>query len=595
MRAVAAAPTAFNPAAIDAQHTSLRSQLRDAAGAFLAALPADDEQTRRDWLEYLRWNSWAKPLLATGGCDVAELKRTAWRFYAARDGFEHPLLVAMRKPLSDYVTFEEAVAAAHGDLAGEYRRRLDQLQQAAAATPPDRAALEEAAWWLSILRQAPTELAAVRRRFPQPTIVVQVHRDLVENKLATFERTSQEQRTTRRQIQGATVAGQSLVVSHTTAELVDDAAEARLRITTHGAVAAPHNVSTANRVRVVSSSHADFTVTAEVYWDGQRFTHTPPQASAAMRTTIRGISAPRLLRRAAERRVDASRGAAQAEGESLIEREAVEAMTARLAIAVDKLEQKTAEFLAFITRTGNTAVRWTTEVRPTSVQVGFLPPSDAGLGAAPHVIPPLANDETLGLSFHDGAFECILRGQLAGKTWTDVNFSHLQHELTGSNNPELLVGLDPGRWSVRWSWRRPVSIHFSPEFATVAYRFERVEIDGSAYDAPFEVRARVTASAPPLGFEMKLLEPATVVSLDPQRPLPPHFQGFLERKFRGLFGEGFSLDNMQFPAGGTLNGMSQFRVAGVTMEDQWVHLRYTNRAPRAEFVSSPRDAPGTTP
>jgi hypothetical protein len=589
----ASAESSFNAALVDGERVRLQAKLREAAVAFDAALAAGDAPSRRDWHSYLRWDKWAAPLISNDACELPEMKRVAWRLYAAKDGFENSQIVALRDALSDLVTLEDALAAARGDLAGEYQRRLAMLHEAAGAPTLDFAKLEEAAWWLAVTRQAPAELKRLRAEFNQPVIVFQVHRDLVESKLATFERTSQEQRPTRQRIQGATVVGTASVDSRTTAALVEDAPDVRLRIITRGEVVAPHNVTNSGRVSVSSSSNSQFTVSAEVYWDGERFAATEPHATADMQTAIKSISAPRLIRRAAERRIRASRGAAQAEAETLVARQAEESMAPRLATAVDKLNQKSANFLGFMTRTGNTAANFATQVRPTSVQVGYMPTTYSGLGARLHEVPALAGEETLGLSFHDAGLESILRAQVAGKTWTDVNFAVLQRELTGGNSQEHMVGLDPQRWSVQWSWRRPVSIHFTPEFATVCYRYDRAEIDGAAYEVPFEVRARMTVSAPPLGFEMRLLEPASVVSLDPERPLPPHFQAFLEHKFRGLFGERFSLDGMQFPAGGALDGMSAFRVASASLEANWVHLRYTNRQPKAELVKTESATPAT--
>jgi hypothetical protein len=507
-----------------------------------------------------------------------------WRLYAVKEGFEHPRIRGLQTAATRYVTIEQAVADARGNLAGEFQRRVAELRQAATSSPLDFAALEAAAAWLQATGQAPAELAQLQSQFHEPLIVGLVHRGLVEDKLSTFERTSREQRSTRQQIQGAAVVGTATVDSRTTASLVEDAADARLRIVTRGSVSAPRNVSQSGRVRVVSSSSSQFTVTADIFWDGKQFVATNPNATADLRSRIRGIDAPRLVRRAAERRVYAARGSAQAEAESLVERQAEESMAERLTVAVEKLNQKSVNFLAFITRTGNTAERWQTRVGESAIEIGFMPPSDSGLGARPQAIPPLVGEETLGLSFHDGAFEAIFRAQLAGKKWADVDLSMMQRELTGGNSTEHMVGLDGHRWSVHWSWRRPVAIHFTPEFTRVTYRYAGAEIDGDAYDAPFEVRARMTVSSPPLGFEMHLLEPPTVVGIDPHHPLPPHFQGFLERKFRGLFGEKFSLDGLQFPAGGALDGMSAFRVCRATLDANWVHLRYTNRKPHAEFV-----------
>jgi hypothetical protein len=432
----------------------------------------------------------------------------------------------------------------------------------------------------ALQRAAPEAVADVRARFSGPAIIGQIDRRLVEAKLALFEETSQEQRPTRNNIQGATVVGTAFVDSHTSGELWEAPTDARVRIVTRGRVHAPRNTSTSGRVRVTSSSTTQFTAVAELYWDGRRFVATTPEVTANMNSTVRGISAPWLIRRAAGRRVAASRGAAEAQGESIVERSVAEALSARLAVAVEKVTAKVQNFMNFLARTGNTAVLWTTKVRPTSVQIGFLPSSPSGLGGEPHDPPPLTGGESIGLSFHDAGVEGILGRQVAGARWTDVNFSMLQRELTGGNSEEFMIGLDPQRWNVDWSWRAPLQIHFTADHAVIRFHFDRVEIDGSAYEAPCEVSAKLEVSATTEGHEVRTVGEATVASLDPERPLPPHFQAFLERKFRGMFTPKFYLDGLQFPAGGTLDGMSGFRASGAILEDHWVHLRYTKRQPQ---------------
>ena len=91
---------------------------------------------------------------------------------------------------------------------------------------------------------------------------------------------------------------------------------------------------------------------------------------------------------------------------------------------------------------------------------------------------------------------------------------------------------------------------------------------------------------------MVMLQPARVAILRPDQLLPPQVQSLMERKFRELFGEKFSLDNLQFPAGSHLDGMSRFRVAGVRHDSQWIHLRYTNRGPNGELLIG--ETPGST-
>jgi hypothetical protein len=587
---VLAASEAFNAAAIPAERTRLQRRLRTAVDAFDVQLAAQSPLERAEWHAYLDWNEWAAPLQDDNAGDVAAMRRIVSRFYTAEQGFENPWIVELRASLTDYLTFEEALRESHGDPQTEFHSRVHSLSRVAESNPLDYAELESAAWWLAATRQAPAVLTKVRSAYSRPAIVLQVHRDLIEAKLDQFEQESRHRRTNRHRIQGANVVGTANVASRTAAHLLDLPNEARLRIVTTGRVHAPHNVATADRVRVASSSTAQFTVSADLFWNGERLAATAPQATANLRSTVKSIDAPRLIRRAAARRVAGSRASVEAEGESLIEEQAKRDMSARLTPAVERLNRKAEGFLNLLTRTGNKSVRWTTRVRGDSVHIGYTPPSVAGIGARPHELPPLVGVETIGLSIHDSGVESIVRPLLAGKVWTDASFSMLQRELTGANSEELMIGLEPGRWSAQWSWRHPVRIHFTPETATVRYRFSRSEIDSAAYDAPFEVRAELQVRATPFGHQMRTRSPVAIESLDAERPLPPHFQTFLEHKFRGLFGEQFYLDGLQFPAGGALDGMSAFRAASVRIEPNWVHLRYTNRKPANTLIAGDRDA-----
>jgi hypothetical protein len=593
-----AAPSTGDSRPLDAERSARRERLSKAIRAFDAHLKASS--TAADyagWQAYLGWHLWAAPLIDNGEFETDAMKRISKRLYAANDGFEHPHIVELRKALRAALDFEHAIADAGDSFAGRRAACIAELQRSLTASAPNYGAIEDAAWWLAATGQAPELLARARSRFSAPVIIGQLHRELIETKLDGFQKESHEVRATRNNIQGATVVGTATVNSRSTAELYDAPTDARLRVTARGSVHAPRNTSTSGRVRVTSSSTSQFTVTADLYWNGERFAMTEPHAVADLHSTIRGISAPRLFRRAAARRVYGSRASAEAQGESIVERQAAEAMSAQLAEMVDKVNRRSANFLNFVTRTGNKAQRWTTKVRETAVEIGYLPASSpAGIGALPHEPPPLTGDETLSLSFHDAAIESILSQQVAGAVWRDTNFSQLQRELTGGNTEELMIGLDPQRWSVQWCWRLPVRIHFQQGEAQLRYRFDRVTIDGADYEAPFEVITRLRVSASTSGHELERPVPPEVVALDPQRPLPGYVQEFLERKFRGPL-EPFHLDGLQFPAGGELDGLSGYRAVGVILEPGWAHMRYSNRRPQATLVKhatesgDPADAP----
>jgi hypothetical protein len=311
---------------------------------------------------------------------------------------------------------------------------------------------------------------------------------------------------------------------------------------------------------------------------------TTPWATADMQSRIKGIDSPWLGRRVVARRVYGSRPAAQRQGEAIIEQQAAEAMAGKMAEAVEKINKKSQGMLNLMARTGNMAQRWSTRVLATAVEIGYLPPTLAGIGSLPKPDPPLVGDQRIGLSFHDAAVEGLLRAQVAGAEWTDVNFATLQRELTGGNHEELLIGLDGSRWSAQWAWRLPLRVQFRPDGAAVTYRFSRVEVNGQAQDVPLEVRANLSVTPTPYGLHMRTRGPVTVTALDPTRPLSTDFQQFFERKFRGLFGEHFYFDGFQFPAGGHLDPLSGYRVVAAHLDQGWIHLRYTKGAARRHPV-----------
>ncbi len=571
---IAASVGRFDSAAYDAERSTRSQGLRTELASFDAKLAAQSDAERRAWHAYLEWDAWAKPFLGTGELDADAARRVSKRFFAESEGFEHPHIDRLRWALIEHL---DALAAGADDPASGTTAAAETLDAALGGSDYTYAELEEAFWRLAATGQGAALRDALADRFDGPLIVGQIRRDLVEARVDQFQSTSQETRQTRNRISGASVVGTSTVDTNTTAQMLNGPHGATLRVTARGTVRSPRNVATRDRVSVVSSSDSTFTAVADVYWQGDSLTFSAPQANANTNSRIRSINSPRLGRRIAERRVQESRASGEAQAERLIEQQTAESMTERLNKAVAKLNQRAERFLSFLSRTGNKSLEWSTLLREGSVQIGYRPRTRSGLGAPPHRTPPLKGEEAVMLSFHDSAFETVLEKHVAGTVWTDVTFSKMQREVTGGTTEPMLIGLEPERWSVRWSWRRPVSIHFDPEAATVRYRFDWLEIDGERFDAPVEVLQRLEVSADNLGHQLTRLEPVSVTSTDPARPLPTVARNFLERKFERPVGEPFYFDGLQFPAGGELDGFAGFQSLGAQLEDHWLHLTYAKR------------------
>ncbi|MEM9351948.1 MAG: hypothetical protein AAGA92_02955 [Planctomycetota bacterium] len=572
---IAASVGRFDSAAFDVERSARSQRLRSELEAFDAKLAAESTAAEREaWHDYLEWEAWAEPFLNTGEINADVARTISKRLFAESEGFEHPQIDRLRWALIEHL---DALAAEAGDSAGETLSATATVEAVLQASDYNYAELEEAFWRLAATGQGGALRDALAKQFSGPLIVGQIRRDLVEARVDQFQTTSQETRHTRNRISGASVVGTSTVDTNTTAEMLNGPHGATLRVTARGTVRSPRNVATRDRIRVVSSSDSSFTAVADVYWHGNSLTFSTPQADANTNSRIRSISAPALGRRIAERRVRESRASGEAQAERMIEEQTAESMAERLTKAVAKLNKRTERFLAFLSRTGNQSLEWSTLLREGSVQIGYRPRTRSGLGAPSHRTPPLKGEEAVMLSFHDSAFETLLEKHVAGTVWTDVTFSKMQREVTGGTTEAMMIGLEPERWSVRWSWRRPVSIHFDEEAATIRYRFEWVEIDRERFDAPCEVSQRLDVSADNLGHQLTRLEPVSVTSTDPARPLPTVARNFLERKFERPVSEPFYFDGLQFPAGGELDGFAGFQSLGAQLENHWLHLTYAKR------------------
>ena len=275
-----------------------------------------------------RRRCWRPASGATPRCGASPSGSTA-----AQEGLEHPQVVELAAALTGYLEYAEAIRVADGDLPGEYRRRVDATARCAGrgAVRLRRArrrrvvARRDAAG----ARGAGAGSRALQRARDRRADPPRARRGQARR---CSTRRSQEQRPTRNNIQGATVVGHGL---RRFAHVRRAVGRAHRRPGPHHHAGprprAAQYVDLRPGPRDAARRRRSSRAVADLYWDGRRFVATTPQVTADMHSTMRGINAPWLIRRAAARRVAGSRGAAEAQGESIVERNVAESMTARLA------------------------------------------------------------------------------------------------------------------------------------------------------------------------------------------------------------------------------------------------------------------------
>lgn len=588
-----ARPRAATPRAVfdkhqyESEQQQRRQRVHEAVTSFDAFLTRELTGTDADmWREHARWEQWGPSVLSEHEWPRDAMQAAVERFYLAKAGHEAAQVIELREALVAYFDNEAAVAAAGNDAASWFDASVQVLTDALAGEHVAYADAEPAAWWLESTGQAADLLQRVRSVYSGPVIIGQIHRGALEEHVAELARETEETRDTKYRIQDATMIGRATIKSSTQAELIAGADDVRLRVTATGTIHSPRNRSTSGRVRVYSEAMSEFSGVAELFFDGRQFVLTDPETTAETTTTVKRVTAPQMIRYAAEKRVTENQPTVEAEVEEIIKREVAEGMRAQVDETLAQFNEKATRFLTFLLRTGNDPREWTMRLTPEAVQIGYRPRLKGGLGSPQCKPPALTGDERIGLSFHDSAIEGILAAQVAGSEWRDIDFSKMQRELTGGNTEEHLIGLYPERWRVRWSWRQPVTVRFLDDAAAVTYRWDWIEIDGRRYETPLEVRMELRASATPLGHQLESLGQAMIISQDGESPVASDVEQLLVRKFSRPVGEPFHLDGLQFPAGGELDGLSGYRAHDVVLQPHWVHLKYSNlghvRSPETE-------------
>ncbi len=555
-----------------------QNRLRFFEGNLRKALVRFDDQLkttpeiREGWHAYLKWDLWAESFIADSAWEIAQMKRVSSFFYDTEDGFNHPLFVAVRSALEDFLDFDEAVRPYGERLNEGFREHVTKLHAALAAPACDFAAIDAEVTWLANIGQATALVRAVRNAYSSANVVLRARKSLLDEPLKKMEKTQSDVQRSGNRIQGAWVVGNAYSNTRSRAEVIDTGSEARIRIYVEGTVHSPQSVATKGPATLVSSANSRLTAHSDVYWNGEEFAFTPPQATVQTSSQLRSVQAPPIIRRIAANQARKKRHLAEAEGSAIIKKQAIEKMRAEMIPAVAELNSQASDILVLMRKTGTFPAGLRSALVGDFIQIGFVPDSASGLGAPARAFTPLRKNEEFGISVHDTALGKFVRRTLGGARWTDVQFAQLQKELTGSNSEEFMIGLDQDRWKADWDWNHPVRVEFSALGATFRYRFSQLNLNGTEHETPFEVRSTFAVKPTSLGIEFERTSEVKVDSLDPQKPLSADVENLVARKFRGLFEDTFYLDGIQFPQGGDLDALSKYELADVQLEDHWMHM-----------------------
>jgi hypothetical protein len=513
---------------IEGENAAPRALVSAASGLqiHLSAMP---EPHQSDWKTYLRWDDWGSDLADARLPRRETLEAVTHRFYGVREGLEQPALVQMRTELRRF-------------LGGDH-------QQGAA---PEHPAL--------LIRANPT---------------------ILTEELAKLSRSRQDQRNTGAWIAGAWVTGQAHSDAKITAKLASYGNAAAIEVRVRGRVDTPHTIARSGSFQVHGSAQSQLEGVAYLYLDHLEVRASEPQFSAQTNSSVSHVDGPKPLRGVAKRKAQKKQEQGEAEGADLIASQAKEELTRELEAEVQKANTEFAaqsKYHTLLKRADLVPNLLTTGFMPDSLQVG-LRFADAAAPSLP-TRKELSAETALEVSMHESLLTGFAANFVRGSTWSDVDFSRMQRELTGTNSNEMLIGASPTRWSARWDWLNPISAKITPQGIHYQLSFSQVRIDDRLLDLPLVVEAAYRPTSQRWGIEFHRVGEVELSSTISNPNLAEEDQTLLKRKFSALFGKTIYLDGLSPPAGGGWDGLAAFAISNVELVDGWMVIS-SRRAPHA--------------
>jgi len=563
-----------------------RSHLLTAIGAMQARLAAGGPEMRSAWEQYLRLDELVRSFDQPIDEQLAQLEALRLRLSVDVEGLEegepttlraaaNALAATLRLTRIDpRAAFERDLDGLSADLTEYDRRPTQALADRIGATI---GRLESA-------EQAPELIAAVRRRWSQPNIVVYLRTEFLNGYLA---RDIEDSRYQAANILGTQTGGVAQTAARLELATLDNAERAEFQLRIRGTSRTERSIGRNGPATIFGGSISRFEASKNVRFDPtQILVADPAIVRCDTDINVRNIDVqtrllPELTKPAATRvawnKSREQQSAAEREVARLVGRRIEERLDDELAEPLEAARRYYQTYMVDRPTRFDEAPAVTSRSTTTGAffQIRQARYYQLGAPAAPPAFEPATQ---FGVAMHQSAFNnASSRSIFGGGIQTDEQIEHYAQLIGGEVPPELRVFSSSMPWSMNVDIERPNTMIFDDGKIDLTIHTTTWTIGERRFERAVDLKVTYEVGNSPLGMTFTRIGDGRIEPVD-GRPfgadelttLVPH----IERKFAAAFPESGRFNALILPKGTAFGPLSEVDPKQVVCDDGWVVIGY---------------------
>ncbi len=565
-----------------------RADLLDAIEAVITRLQDASPQIRQAWIDYLLLDE--QQALISQIIPIQEqleqLARVHRRMTADRKGLEDPTLLRLRTEAQKYRT---ALQLASLDLETQAHSRVAELR--ALLTAYEKQTEHETAdqigatlAWLENAGQASELVAAVRQRYSQPNLWVQVSEQFANDYAQKEVEQISDQITT---ILGTVTRGPAATKGKLSLNFVPNESQAEIHLHLRGEIHADRNVGHNGPATIFSASVTQFSAAKAFLIDPRLgITSRKAKANAATEAQVRHIQVePKHLKnlldgpytKAAWKKSYKLHNAAEQEASRIASDRIAEQLEQESGKALREAQQDFDHYVFVGPARTDEIPELSSRSTDELLQVRLKLAGKHQLGAP--AAPPILNAAApISAAVHESLFNNLSARYIwQGATHEDETIEKFAKMVAGDVPLPLRVFSNSVYWSVTVDSDKPLTIAFDKGHADLTIHTVSWKLGERTYNCPLDIRVGYSLEATKFGILFKRLGPVDiraasghVVTFDERQDLWPH----VEQKANAVFPPSGRFNNLIMPEGGTFGPIGNLRLKNVTSDKGWLTLEY---------------------
>lgn len=565
-----------------------RADVLAAIQAVRARLQDAPPHVREAWSEYLLLDEQHAMIeqMAPVSQQLEQLARLYRRMTVDRKGLEDPAWLALRSAAQKY---RAALELAPLDLEAETHARVAQLRGFLKSyeQQSDRETAEQIGAtlaWLDSAAQAPSLVAAVRQRYSQPNLWVQVSEQFANDYAQKEVEQISDQVTT---ILGTVTRGPAATKGKLSLNFVPNESQAEIHLHLRGEIHADRNVGHNGPATIFSASVTHFSAAKAFLIDPRvGITSRKAKANAATDAQVRHIKVePKHLKnlldgpytKAAWKKSQKLHTAAELEASRIASDRIAEQLEAESDKALLEAQHDFDHYVFVGPARTDETPELSSRSTDDTLQVRLKLAGKHQL-AAPLAAPTLNVAAPISAAVHESLFNNLSARYIwQGATHDDETLEKFAKMLAGDVPLPLRVFSNSVYWSVTVDSDQPLTIAFDNNQADLTIHTLSWKLGERTYDCPLDIRVGYGLEATKFGILFTRLGPVDIraahghaLTSEERQELWRH----VEEKANAVFPPSGRFNNLIMPEGGTFGPIGNLRLKQVRCEQGWLTLEY---------------------